>query len=68
MKEESFLYLKNNIPLQSIELDQLQYYDFVKSKKHEFIMNFFSIKKLKRYKLLIIGLIRLWRIRKIKHQ
>ena len=33
LKEELFLYLKNHIPLQSIELDQIQYYDFVKSKK-----------------------------------
>ena len=33
INEELFLYLKNNNPLQSIELDQIQYYDFVKSKK-----------------------------------
>ena len=37
MKEELFLYLKNNIPLQSIELDQIEYYDFVKSKKHDLL-------------------------------
>ena len=34
MKEELFIYLKNNIPLQSIELDQRQYYDFVTRKKY----------------------------------
>ena len=48
MKEELFLYLKNNIPLQSIELDQIQYYDFVKSKKHEFIMTFNFDNKIKK--------------------
>ena len=28
VKEELFHYLKNNIPLQSIELDKVQYYDY----------------------------------------
>ena len=33
MKEQLFLYLMNNIPLQSIEFDKVQYYDYVKNKK-----------------------------------
>ena len=39
--------MKNDIPLQSIELDQMQYYDFVKSKKHDFIMKFIASNKIK---------------------
>ena len=48
MKEKLFLYLKNNIPLQSIELDQIQYYDFVKSNKNVFIMKFIADNKIKK--------------------
>ena len=48
VKEELFLYLKNNIPLQSIELDQIQYYDFVKSKKNDFIMKCIADIKIKK--------------------
>ena len=40
--------MKNNIPLQSIELDQIQYYDFVKSKKNVFIMKFIADNKIKK--------------------
>ena len=31
MKEELFLYLENEIPLQSIEFDKVKQYDYVKS-------------------------------------
>ena len=33
VKEELFHYLKNNIPLQSIELDKVQYYDYERVRK-----------------------------------
>lgn len=47
MKEEIFIYLKNNNPLQTIEPDCLQYEDFVTNEKNNFIMNFTDDNKTK---------------------
>ena len=40
MKEELFIYLKNNNPLQTIEPDCLQYEDFVTNENNNFVMTF----------------------------
>ena len=44
----------HNIPLQSSELDQIQYYDFVKNKKHDSIINFIFDNKIEKVHIINI--------------